>query len=370
VAATGVTSSDTPDSNTTLLAGSVRASQGTITGGNAGAPPVTVNIGAIPAGAQVTISYQVTINNPLPPGVTQIVNQGTVNGAGLPPVFTNDPNTPPAGDPTIIPIATAPVLTADKTDILLIDANHSGSPSAGDTLLYIISIANSGNVAATGVVFADTPDKVSTKLVAGTVQASQGTVTKGNSAGDTSLEVNIGTIPIGGRVSISFQARINDALTTSLIINQGTVTSTELPPVLTNDPDTPQPGDPTDTIIPPGQTTAVNLASFTATRAAGGIVVRWVTTAELNTWGFYLYRSDDGSRSSAVRITPTIILGQGRGYGGAAYAWTDTDVQAGTTYTYWLQEVELNGTINEYGPTTAAIASASRHAIFMPVAVR
>src|SRR5206468_8876742 len=97
---------DTPDANTVLVAGSVRTSQGTI-----GAPPVTVTIGAIPAGASVTISFLVTINNPLPPGVTQLVNQGIVNSNELPPVPTNNPTTPQSGDPTITPIAVAPVLT-------------------------------------------------------------------------------------------------------------------------------------------------------------------------------------------------------------------------------------------------------------------
>jgi NAD dependent epimerase/dehydratase family enzyme len=106
-----------------------------------------------------------------------------------------------------------------------------------------------------------------------------------------------------------------------------------------------------------------------AVRQANGIMVRWVTTAELNTWGFYLYRSTDGSRAGAVRVTPEIILGQGRGQGGAAYSWVDKDAQVGRIYTYWLQEVELNGTVNEYGPATAVVAS-SQHAVFVPVAYR
>jgi uncharacterized repeat protein (TIGR01451 family) len=367
-AATGVTFSDTPDTNTTLVAGSVRTSQGTITGGNAGTPPVAVDIGTLPSGAEVAITFQVRIANPLPPGVERLVNQGTVNSNELPPVLTNDPATPQAGDPTITPIAAAPVLEASKTDILFAETLRNGVPSVGDTLLYVITIANRGNTAATGVAFADTPDVITT-LVVGSVQASQGSVTKGNSAGDTSVGVDLGTIPAGASVTISFQVTINSPFTRSVILNQGTVTSNELPPVPTDDPTTPQPGDPTATIIPPGQT-AISLASFTAVRRASGIAVNWVTTAEINTWGFHVYRSADGSRASAVRVTQAIIPGQGRGQGGAAYTWVDTDAQPGLTYSYWLQEVELNGTTHEYGPATAGGSVAAQHSVFLPIAYR
>jgi uncharacterized repeat protein (TIGR01451 family) len=365
-AATGVTFSDTPDANTTLVANSVQTSQGTVTGGNAGIAPVTINIGTLPSGANVTISFQVTIANPLPPGVTQLVNQGTVNSNELPPVPTNDPTTPQGGDPTVTPIAAAPVLAAEKSVILYADSNSNGIPSVGDTLLYLITITNRGNIAATGVVYNDTPDVITT-LVGGSVKSSQGSVTKGNAAGDTSLSVDIGIIPAGASVTISYQVTINSPFVRSIILNQGTVNSNELPPVPTNDPSTPAPNDPTTVIIPPGQT-AISLASFTATRRASGVVVNWVTTAEINTWGFHLYRSADGSRSGAVRVTAAIIPGQGRGQGGAAYSWLDVDAQPGVTYSYWLQEVELNGTTTEYGPATAGSAPAAQHSIFLPIA--
>src|SRR5262249_13600678 len=250
-AATGVTFADTPDANTTLVTGSVHTSQGTVTGGNAGAPPIAVNIGTLPSGASVTVSFQVTINNPLPPGVTQLVNQGTGNSNELPPVPTHDPTTPHAGDPTITPIAAAPVLTASKTDILYNEALHNGVPSVGDTLVYVITIANRGNIAATGVAFSDTPDVITT-LVVGSVKSSQGSITKGTSAGDTGVGVDLGVIPAGASVIISSQVTINTPFPPSVFLNQAPFPSPELPPVPTDDPSTPQPGDPTATIIPPG----------------------------------------------------------------------------------------------------------------------
>jgi hypothetical protein len=205
--------------------------------------------------------------------------------------------------------------------------------------------------------------------VVGSVQTSQGSVTKGNTAGDASLSVTIGVIPAGASVTISYMVTINSPFVRSIILNQGTVNSNELPPVPTDDPSTTQPGDPTSVVIPPGQT-AISLASFTATRQASGIVVGWVTTSEINTWGFHLYRSADGSRAGAVRVTAAIIPGQGHGQGGAAYTWLDQDAQPGVAYSYWLQEVELNGTTNEYGPATAGSAPAALHNIFLPISYR
>jgi uncharacterized repeat protein (TIGR01451 family) len=367
--ATGVVFTDTVDTNTTLVVGSVQTSQGNVTSGNTGTPPIpiTVNIGTIPPGADVTITFRVTIN-PLPPGTKQLVNRGNVTSNELPPVPTNDPTTPAPGDPTITPVSAAPILTAEKRAILYTDANGNGVPSVNDTILYVITIANSGTISATGVVYNDTPDIITT-LVAGSVKSSQGSVTKGNTAGDTSLSVNIGVIPAGASVTISYLVTINSPFVRSVILNQGTVTSYELPPVPTDDPSTAIPGDPTTVVIPPGQT-AISLASFTATRHANGVAINWVTTAEINTWGFHLYRSADSSRAGAVRITTTIIPGQGRGQGGAAYSWLDRDARPGVAYSYWLQEVEVNGTTHEYGPATAGSAPASQHSIFLPIAYR
>src|SRR6266540_2104464 len=113
--------------------------------------------------------------------------------------------------------------------------------------------------------------------------------------------------------------------------------------------------------------TAVALVSFTATWQNGAVVVRWATAAEMNTWGFYLYRSADATRTSAIRVTPSVILGKGHNQGGGTYVWTDTDVTPAQKYSYWLQEVELNGATNEYGPTTSGGSTASQHQLFLPL---
>jgi len=62
---------------------------------------VTANIGTIPVGKHVTILFDVAIANPLPVGVGQISNQGSVAGTGFAAVLTDDPRKPGAADPTI-----------------------------------------------------------------------------------------------------------------------------------------------------------------------------------------------------------------------------------------------------------------------------
>jgi uncharacterized repeat protein (TIGR01451 family) len=93
---------DTPDPSTTLVAGSVTTTQGTITSGNAGGDTtITVSLGTLPATTgQATITFLVQLADPFPVGVTTVENQGTVEGSNFPDVLTDDPDTTPSGDPT------------------------------------------------------------------------------------------------------------------------------------------------------------------------------------------------------------------------------------------------------------------------------
>jgi uncharacterized repeat protein (TIGR01451 family) len=65
------------------------------------AAPLSVSLGVLPAGKQVTILFDVLIADPLPIGVGQVVNQGMVSGSGFASVLTDDPDLPGAADSTI-----------------------------------------------------------------------------------------------------------------------------------------------------------------------------------------------------------------------------------------------------------------------------
>jgi uncharacterized repeat protein (TIGR01451 family) len=60
---------------------------------------VTVDVGTLPAGKSMTITFRATINNPF--NATQVSNQGTVSGGNFAPVVTDDPATGALGDPTV-----------------------------------------------------------------------------------------------------------------------------------------------------------------------------------------------------------------------------------------------------------------------------
>lgn len=251
--ATGVTFTNAAPANTDLSVGSVTTSQGTVTTGNtAGDTSVEVDIGTILDGGAVTVMFTVVIDNPIPAGVTQILCQGLVTSDTLPGgVLTDDPTLPGTEDPTVTPLTgAAPEVTATKVGALVVDANGNGVVNPGDTIEYTIVITNCGNQDASGVVFTNNAP-VNTTLVVGSVTTTAGTVTTGNTAGDTSVAVNVGTVAGGcSTVTITFRVTVNNPLPPGVtqITCQGTVTGTNIPPILTNDPGTPDPNDPT--VIP------------------------------------------------------------------------------------------------------------------------
>jgi hypothetical protein len=101
-----------------------------------------------------------------------------------------------------------------------------------------------------------------------------------------------------------------------------------------------------------GPPTAVTLAAFTATPVDGNILVEWETAMEIDTVGFNLYRSESPGGPYA-KLNNTLIPSQSPGsVFGASYAWLDEDVQGGLTYYYKLEELEVGGGRNWYGPVS------------------
>jgi uncharacterized repeat protein (TIGR01451 family) len=102
--ATGVTFDDTPDAATTLVAGSVTTTRGTVVSGNGGGDTaISVDVGTLAPTEGVTITYRVVVDDPLPDGAT-LVNQGLVSDddPDTPDQPTDDPTTPEPDDPTVI----------------------------------------------------------------------------------------------------------------------------------------------------------------------------------------------------------------------------------------------------------------------------
>ncbi len=154
--ATSVVFSDAPDANTTLVVGSVTTTLGTVTTGNSGTDgAVVVDIGTLVGNSTVTITFDVTIDNPFPQAVTEISNQGLIESNEFPPFDTDDPDTVADDDPTITPIDAGHDLTVSKDD-------GGVTAMAGDTVIYLISYANIGDQNSTGVVLTETVPNNST----------------------------------------------------------------------------------------------------------------------------------------------------------------------------------------------------------------
>jgi VCBS repeat-containing protein len=92
-------------------------------------PTFPINIGTIPVGKSVTITFQVTLNSAMPFGTTQVSNQGSVSGSNFATVLTDDqPGTAAPNEPTITPID-APTASASDVSGDILDSN--GLPVEG-----------------------------------------------------------------------------------------------------------------------------------------------------------------------------------------------------------------------------------------------
>lgn len=112
---------------------------------------------------------------------------------------------------------------------------------------------------------------------------------------------------------------------------------------------------------------AVVLSSFTAQSVSAGVEVRWTTAAERNSASFQVLRSENRNLANARLVTPQPIAARGGPTAGAAYVWLDQTAQTGRSYYYWLQERELSGRVQEYGPvTTVQPLSGTRSWIYLP----
>jgi hypothetical protein len=124
---------------------------------------VSLNIGTLPAGESVTITFDVTINSPLvPPSTTQVSNQGTVSGSNFGSVLTDDPTVGGTADPTVTPVVNpnnppdavddnATVAEDSGANTINVLTNDSTAPDTGETLtITAVTQGTNGSVAIVG----------------------------------------------------------------------------------------------------------------------------------------------------------------------------------------------------------------------------
>ncbi|KPV52506.1 hypothetical protein SE17_15120 [Kouleothrix aurantiaca] len=310
-----------------------------------GAWPVgTLNVGA---SARLQIS-------------ARVLTAGTkVNTAQVAAVDQPDPDSVPGNSNPREDDQASATVRPPVADLSLTKGVNNPSATQGDELIYTITVTNSGPDAATGVAVSD-------PLPAGVEY--RGATASAGSYNPADGTWTIGALAVGQRVRLTI---------TVLVLSADKVTNTaQVSASAQFDPDsTPGNNNPAEddqaSVTTPIAPTAVTLSSFTAQRQPGGVLVAWATASENDTWGFDLFRSEDGTREHATRINPELIAAQGRGQGGARYTFLDSGAPTDAPATYWLVETENGGATHEYGPVVAQpLGLLSGSQVFIPMASR
>ena len=100
------------------------------------------------------------------------------------------------------------------------------------------------------------------------------------------------------------------------------------------------------------------ISSFEAYHDNGRAVVRWETSLEFNTVGFYLLRFKEGT-GKYERVNQDLIpslIGSPRG---GAYRVLDEGAVPGSRYTYKIVEIESRGGRREYGPFVVTVKASA-----------
>ena len=112
----------------------------------------------------------------------------------------------------------------------------------------------------------------------------------------------------------------------------------------------------------------VALALFIINLAAPPVVtVEWSTASELNTAGFNLARGDN-QVGPFTRLNAEVIPPSPDPLVGGSYTYTDTQVAAGQTYYYQLEEVETTGRTSVQG-VVAVTASGGLNPVLIGVGI-
>ncbi len=205
----------------------------------ADATPVATNM--------ATVTFDVVVDPSAMNGLI-IENQGFLSGRGTgsgpqPDQPSDDPDTAVPDDPTRDVVGALPLLYAHKTVQIYQDLfGTAGIVDPGDVLRYTIDISNTGAIPATGAVLTDAVPP-NTTYVANSLRLNGAALAPDSGilpliAGlsvQSSDNPGPGIVSPGQSAAITFEVTVNAGTPPGTVIsNQGTLTSTELPPELTD----------------------------------------------------------------------------------------------------------------------------------------
>ena len=155
------------------------------------------NVGALASGATGSITFEIIVDDPLAPSVTNLINNVSIaddgtNGADEDPTDNSDTDTDT--------IVAAPDLFIAKDDGLTV-------VTTGDTVTYTIDYGNDGSRDATGVVITETLPPGSTFNAAGSTAGWTETA-----PGSGIYEFILGALNVGDTGSVTFSVIVDDPL--------------------------------------------------------------------------------------------------------------------------------------------------------------
>ena len=111
------------------------------------------------------------------------------------------------------------------------------------------------------------------------------------------------------------------------------------------------------------ETLPVTLASFNAVQTTNKFAqINWVTASESEVLGYNLFRAENDNQDQALRVTATMIEASNSPTG-ASYSFVDDEVEMNTSYYYWLQTNDFDGTSEMFGPVKVDISDQEDHDI-------
>ena len=320
--ATDIVIDDAPDANSALVAGSVTTTAGSVnTGNTSGDTTVQVAIASLAAGASEVVAYDTIVADPLPAGVTGLVNQAVFDSFELPPGVSDDPAPPGSDDPTEVTVEAAP-------DLVIIKDDGGVTAQPGETVVYTLDYENTGNQDATGVVISET---VPSNAIFNAGAGSPGWSCVDPGPG-SACEFSIGDLDAGDNGSVVFAVDIDSPLDSGItqVFN-----STDIADDGSNGPD-PTPGDNND-----NETTPLDAAPDLvltkddggATTVPGGSVV-WTLS----------YENVGNQQATGVTLTDTVPANSSFDAGASTAGWTCVpDNSAGSSCTFNVGTVAGNG---------------------------
>ena len=97
--------------------------------------------------------------------------------------------------------------------------------------------------------------------------------------------------------------------------------------------------------------TLVTVSSLQTIPSNRNVTIRWVTESEIDNAGFNIYRTTPNGET--VKLNKNIIAAQGSAAAGVVYEFADTTVENRKTYSYQLEDIDINGIARLHGPVTA-----------------